>query len=41
MKKQYESPKLVVLGTVADLTKTGQTNAGGDAKTGSVSSQGK
>lgn len=40
MKKDYEAPKLTVLGTVADLTKTGQTNAGGDAKTGSVASDG-
>jgi hypothetical protein len=41
MKKVYQSPKLVVLGSVADLTKTGLTQAGGDAKTGSVSSRGR
>lgn len=40
MKKTYQPPKLVVLGSVADLTKTGQTHPGGDAKTGSVSSSG-
>ena len=39
-KKAYVAPTLVKLGSVADLTKTGTTNAGPDAKTGSVSSQG-
>ena len=34
--KSYETPKLVSLGTVADLTQTGLTNPGPDAKAGSV-----
>ena len=32
----YKAPKLVTLGNVADLTQTGLTNTGGDAKGGSV-----
>lgn len=38
--QQYVAPKLVTLGNVADLTKTGTTNTGPDMKTGSVSSSG-
>ncbi len=38
--KSYETPKLVSLGTVADLTQTGLTNPGPDAKSGSVLSEG-
>jgi hypothetical protein len=34
--KSYETPKLVTLGSVADLTQTGLTNPGGDLKQGSV-----
>jgi hypothetical protein len=39
-KKPYTSPQLKKWGTVADLTKTGQTNPGPDTKAGSSSSQG-
>ena len=39
-KKAYVAPALVNLGSVADLTQTGLTNPGPDAKTGSVSSKG-
>ena len=39
-KKAYVAPALVNLGSVADLTQTGRTNPGPDAKTGSVSSKG-
>lgn len=39
-KRTYQTPKLVNLGSVADLTQTGKTNPGPDAKSGSVSSQG-
>jgi hypothetical protein len=35
-KKTYETPKLVDLGTVADLTRTGLTNPSTDGKSGSV-----
>jgi hypothetical protein len=35
-KRTYETPKLVTLGTVADLTRTGLTNTGSDFKGGSV-----
>lgn len=35
-KRTYETPKLVDLGTVADLTQVGLTRSGGDAKNGSV-----
>jgi hypothetical protein len=38
--KSYETPKLVSLGSVTDLTQTGLTNPGGDAKQGSVLSPG-
>jgi hypothetical protein len=40
MKKPYTSPRLTKWGTVTDLTKTGKTNEGGDAKVGSVASEG-
>jgi hypothetical protein len=39
-KQLYVRPELNVLGSVADLTRTGQTNPGGDGKSGSVASQG-
>lgn len=39
-KKAYKAPELKTWGTVADLTLTGKTNEGGDAKTGSVGSKG-
>lgn len=39
-KRTYETPKIVNLGSVADLTQTGLTRSGGDAKSGSVSSNG-
>jgi hypothetical protein len=35
-KRTYETPKLVNLGSVADLTQLGNTHPGGDAKGGSV-----
>ena len=40
-KKSYTAPHLKPWGTVADLTQTGQTHPGGDAKAGSVLSKGK
>ena len=40
MRKAYQAPKLVAIGNVADLTKTGLTTPGGDAKSGSVMSEG-
>lgn len=40
MKKTYQAPKLVTLGTVADLTQVGQTNPGTDARQGSVNPPG-
>lgn len=39
-KLPYSKPELKVLGTIQELTQTGQSMAGGDAKTGSVLSQG-
>jgi hypothetical protein len=39
-KKTYQSPSLKALGKVADLTRTGLTNPGGDGKEGSVASMG-
>lgn len=42
-KKVYtrpQGPQLKVIGTVADLTHTGNTNDGNDIKGGSVSSRG-
>jgi hypothetical protein len=40
IKKEYQRPELKNWGTVADLTQTGLTNPGGDAKSGSRPSQG-
>ncbi len=34
--RSYETPKLVSLGSVADLTQVGLTKPGGDVRTGSV-----
>lgn len=39
--ERYESPTLEILGTVTELTATGCTKQGGDAKGGSVMSNGK
>ena len=39
-KQPYIQPELKTIGAVADLTKTGLTTTGGDAKGGSVSSMG-
>lgn len=39
-KNQYTKPIVRVLGSVSDLTRTGETNPGGDGKTGSVASNG-
>ena len=39
-KKTYSTPEVTDFGTVADLTQTGNTNAGGDTKGGSRPSQG-
>lgn len=39
-KKQYEAPQITEWGTVAELTATGKTNPGDDAKSGSAASQG-
>jgi hypothetical protein len=39
-KKPYTSPELKKWGTVADLTQTGKTTEGNDAKTGSSPSSG-
>jgi len=39
-KQLYVRPELNVLGSVADLTRTGRTNPGGDGKSGSVASAG-
>lgn len=35
-KRTYETPKLVNLGSVADLTQVGLTRPGADTKSGSV-----
>jgi len=40
MKKEYRKPEIKAWGTVADLTATGLTRPGNDAKSGSVASQG-
>lgn len=40
MDKSYSAPEFEEFGTVADLTETGLTNPGGDAKGGSVMSNG-
>lgn len=39
-KKDYNAPEIRELGSVTDLTQTGNTQAGGDGKTGSKGSQG-
>jgi hypothetical protein len=39
-KKQYRKPEIQDFGTVTDLTATGKTNPGPDAKGGSAASQG-
>lgn len=39
-KKEYHKPEIKSWGTVADLTATGQTNPGNDAKGGSAASMG-
>lgn len=39
-KKEYVQPSIEDHGKVADLTATGLTNPGGDAKDGSVASEG-
>jgi hypothetical protein len=36
VKRTYETPKLVNLGSVADLTRVGTTQTGNDTKGGSV-----
>ncbi|MFO7586872.1 MAG: hypothetical protein R6X22_02265 [Gemmatimonadota bacterium] len=40
MKKPYTRPGIKTWGTVADLTATGLTRPGSDAKSGSAASQG-
>jgi hypothetical protein len=40
MKKVYQKPEIKAWGTVADLTATGLTHPGDDAKQGSAASQG-
>ena len=39
-KKAYDTPRIDEWGTVKDLTQTGLTHPGNDAKEGSVLSQG-
>jgi len=39
-KKDYQKPEIKAWGTVADLTATGMTKPGNDAKSGSAASQG-
>ena len=39
-KKAYVQPSITDFGTVTDLTATGTTQPGGDAKQGSVASRG-
>lgn len=39
-KKEYNKPEIKSWGTVADLTATGLTNPGNDAKSGSAASMG-
>ena len=39
-KKQYQKPEVQDWGTVTDLTATGTTQSGPDAKGGSAASQG-
>lgn len=38
--KDYKEPEIRDLGTVTDLTQTGLTQGGGDAKSGSKASEG-
>jgi hypothetical protein len=40
MDKSYSAPEFEEFGTVADLTETGKTYPGADAKGGSAASQG-
>jgi hypothetical protein len=40
-REDYRSPKLEELGSVADLTQTGRTHPGQDAKGGSAASSGR
>jgi hypothetical protein len=40
MKQEYTTPEIRDWGTVSQLTQTGLTQPGGDAKSGSVASQG-
>lgn len=40
MKKDYHKPEIKAWGTVADLTATGLTHPGSDAKSGSAASMG-
>ena len=40
LQKEYSRPELKNWGTVADLTQTGLTRPGADAKSGSSASQG-
>lgn len=40
VKEPYRAPELQEWGSVADLTATGQTRSGSDAKGGSAASQG-
>lgn len=40
MKKTYVKPSLEMFGSVQDITQTGGTTPGGDAKRGSVDSKG-
>jgi hypothetical protein len=40
-KEPYRAPELEEWGSVADLTATGKTRAGSDAKGGSAASQGR
>ena len=39
--EEYRPPKLEELGSVADLTQTGRTHPGADAKAGSAASSGR
>ena len=39
-RKQYATPRLELVGTAADMTGTGRTNPGADAKAGSALSKG-
>jgi hypothetical protein len=38
-RKAYARPKIKVWGTIADLTKTGETEEGADAKGGSINGE--